>query len=623
MLIDAATEASYASDEYIARQKPRSILCLPIRRQAQQLGLLYLENNLVAGAFTAQTLTALELLAAQAAISLDNARLYTGLRQENTERRQAEEALRRAEEQYRGIFEHATEGIFQTAPAGEYVAANPALARMLGYASPTELMAAIRDLQTQLYVRPEDRAAFQRRLDEDGSVEGFEAEVYRKDRSRIWLSTNARAVRDRDGQVRYYEGTTEDVTERKRAEDELRQHREQLEELVAERTRELSTLLETSNTIASTLELQPLLRVVLDQLQAVVRYTGATIFVLEGDDLVVLGHNGPLSAEQRRPAAPARRARGRLSSWCRRHGAPVIVDDLRSDSPAARAFRESPLADRYALFAYARSLLLVPLIVRERLIGIVRIESARPQFYTARDAQLALAFANHAAAAIENARLYDQARELATTKERQRLAHELHDAVTQTLFWASLISAGLPAAYRQSPAKAQGAVAELQRLTHGALAEMRTLLLELRPAALVEKPLGELLGSLCTAVSSRTRIPIELEVAGHAVLPPEVQIALYRVTQEALNNIAKHAGATQVTITLRYEPERVTLRIADDGRGFETEAVTPGSLGLGVMRERVASIGATLDVESRRGTGTTVCVAWQAAPVTGVHGGTA
>jgi signal transduction histidine kinase len=179
----------------------------------------------------------------------------------------------------------------------------------------------------------------------------------------------------------------------------------------------------------------------------------------------------------------------------------------------------------------------------------------------------------------------------------------------------------LPDAWRQSPAKAQRGVEELRRLTRGALAEMRTLLLELHPAALAEKPLGELLRSLCTAVTSRTRIPIELTVAGDALLAPSVQIALYRMTQEALNNIAKHAAASQVTITGRCDPGRVELRITDNGRGFDPSALAPGSLGLGIMRERAMSIGATLRVESQPGAGTELCMIWQDGLAPQAHGG--
>jgi signal transduction histidine kinase len=151
---------------------------------------------------------------------------------------------------------------------------------------------------------------------------------------------------------------------------------------------------------------------------------------------------------------------------------------------------------------------------------------------------------------------------------------------------------------------------------------MRTLLLELRPAALAEKQLGELLGALCTSVTSRTRIPIELDVTGDELLAPNIQIALYRVTQEALNNIAKHAAASQVTITFQCDPEQVELRIADDGRGFDTDALAPGSLGLGIMRERAASIGATLRMESRPGAGTEVHLIWQNMPAQRACAGT-
>ncbi len=442
----------------------------------------------------------------------------------------------------------------------------------------------------------------------------------RRDGTRVVVASRWALQLDERGDPLAILETNNNITERKQAEEELRTHREQLKELVAERTRELSTLLETSNTIASTLELQPLLRVVLDQLQAVVQYTGATILSLEGEDLVALGHSGPLSAEQvAQLRLPVVQAVGYQE--IRRRGGPVIVDDVQSDSPEAQTYRELALPTLDAIFAYARSLLLVPLIVRERLIGLVRIDSDQPHFYTQRDAQLALAFANQAAAAIENARLYDQARDLATIEERQRLARELHDAVTQTLFSASLIADALPDAWRQSPEKAQRGVEELRLLTRGALAEMRTLLLELHPAALAEKPLGELLRSLCTSVTSRTRIPIELDVTGDVLLAPDIQIALYRVTQEALNNIAKHAAASQVRITGRCGPDRVELRITDDGRGFEPSAVAPGSLGLGIMRERAASIGATLHVESRPGAGTELCMIWQDALATRAHGG--
>jgi PAS domain S-box-containing protein len=146
-------------------------------------------------------------------------------------RKQAEEALREAEENYRSIYENAMEGIFQTTPEGRYLSANPALARMLGYSSAEELISSIRDLGTELCVRPESRLELKRRLESGGQVRGFENEIYRKDGSKIWISVNAHIVRDAEGKVLYYEGTSQDITERKRAEEALKESEARLARL--------------------------------------------------------------------------------------------------------------------------------------------------------------------------------------------------------------------------------------------------------------------------------------------------------------------------------------------------------------------------------------------------------
>ncbi|MGF1522234.1 MAG: PAS domain S-box protein [Leptolyngbyaceae cyanobacterium] len=157
-----------------------------------------------------------------------------------TERNQAEEALREAEAKYRNIFEHAVEGIFQTTLDGRYISANPALARIYGYASADAMMAELTNIQQQLYVEPERRQAFVRALQRDGSVTGFESQVYRKDGSMIWISENARIVVTDSGEVLYYEGTVEDITHRKEAEWALQRANEELEQRVARRTEALT-----------------------------------------------------------------------------------------------------------------------------------------------------------------------------------------------------------------------------------------------------------------------------------------------------------------------------------------------------------------------------------------------
>jgi PAS domain S-box-containing protein len=141
---------------------------------------------------------------------------------EITERKQAEQGREQAERKYREIFENASEGIFQSVPDGRYVAVNPALARMYGYESPEDLIRSCNDISRQIYVDAARRAEFKRLIERDGFVRGFEFEGYRKDRSKFWISVNARAVRNGSGEISYYEGTAQDITDRKRAQEALR-----------------------------------------------------------------------------------------------------------------------------------------------------------------------------------------------------------------------------------------------------------------------------------------------------------------------------------------------------------------------------------------------------------------
>jgi two-component system nitrate/nitrite sensor histidine kinase NarX len=193
--------------------------------------------------------------------------------------------------------------------------------------------------------------------------------------------------------------------------------------------------------------------------------------------------------------------------------------------------------------------------------------------------------------------------------ERTRLARDLHDAVTQTLFSTTLIADVLPDLWAMNPAEGQRRLEELRQMTRGALAEMRTLLVELRPNALVEVPLATLLRQLTEAMVSRARIHIQLSAEGERKLPPDVQVGLYRIAQEALNNVVKHAKATHAVVTLRMG-ETVRLTVADDGGGFDPGAITADHLGLHIMRERADAIGAQLSVYSEPGEGTQVSVLW-------------
>ena len=195
-------------------------------------------------------------------------------------------------------------------------------------------------------------------------------------------------------------------------------------------------------------------------------------------------------------------------------------------------------------------------------------------------------------------------------EERNRLARDLHDAVSQTLFSASLIAEVLPRLWERSPEEGLRRLEEVRQLTRGALAEMRTLLLELRPTALVEAELPNLLSQLAESISGRTRVPVTVSTKGDCSFPADVKVALYRIAQEALNNVAKHAGATEVKVNLLCEPDKVTLKITDDGKGFDMSSVPSDSLGIGIMHERAGDIGASLSMQSWVGRGTEIMVVW-------------
>ncbi|HFD38814.1 MAG TPA: GAF domain-containing protein [Anaerolineae bacterium] len=334
---------------------------------------------------------------------------------------------------------------------------------------------------------------------------------------------------------------------------------------------------------------------------------GAGIYRLEEDgSLVVRATQGVLLAYVDGVDLPVGKE-ALMEAIARRQ--PVPVSNLVS------AVTNRPVEAERRLHATAwldiyRAALAVPIIVQGRPYGGMLLYYGQPRHFSAEELDVAATFGAQIALAIENARLREQVRQAATAAERERLARELHDAVTQTLFSASLIAEALPRIWERDPEQGRQGLEELRRLTQGAVAEMRTLLIELRPAALTEKPLSELLRHLTEAMAGRMRLPIFLTSKGDYLLNPDVQIALYRIAQEALNNVAQHARASRVTVEWTCRPEWARLVIADDGDGFHAEAVQPDHFGTRIMRERAAEIGAGLEIVGVPGRGTTVIVRW-------------
>ncbi|MFO7696211.1 MAG: PAS domain-containing protein [Anaerolineae bacterium] len=262
---------------------------------------------------------------------------------------------------------------------------------------------------------------------------------------------------------------------------------------------------------------------------------------------------------------------------------------------------------------------------QRELIGAIQIMNAMGRPLAAQARGRLQALASWASIAIVNADLHARAQEAAAAGERSRLANELHDAVSQLLFAAKMTAVSLPRLWERDPGAVRDGLDTLVRLVTGALSEMRTLLVELRPTALVETELGELLQNLGQAMMARASLAITLDVQGASSLPPEVHIACYRIAQEALNNVVKHARARTVKVTLRREAgesgdaSAVDLAIEDDGQGFDPQGATVNGLGLNIMRDRAAAIGARFGVTSEPGRGTVIHVSWKRVQEEGVQ----
>ena len=267
-------------------------------------------------------------------------------------------------------------------------------------------------------------------------------------------------------------------------------------------------------------------------------------------------------------------------------------------------------------------LIFLPILQEDKAFGGLVVLFDERRDFEQEELELLDSLSDQAALAIGNERLRAQAEELAIISERTRLARDLHDAVTQTLFSASLIAEALPSLWHVDQQEGEGLLNELRQLNRGALAEMRTLLMELRPASIVESELGELLAQLGESISGRMGIPVDLDIDGLChKLPEDVHIGLYRIAQESLSNIVRHAGASHITLHLSCvmiadlsKPEndkiKVLLEVTDDGCGFDIKDVAPGRFGLINLRERAEGMGADLKISSQLGEGTQVSTSW-------------
>ncbi|MCE7987804.1 MAG: GAF domain-containing protein [Caldilinea sp. CFX5] len=493
VIADATEDQRWSNDPYILQQKPKSILCTPILNRAAAVGLLYLENNRVSHAFTPDRIELIQLLSAQAAISLANARLYEEMKLEVRERRRVEASLRQSEGQ-------------------------------------------LRQLNEQL----ED---YSRNLAEKVRVRTHEIEQ----RQRV-----AESLRDM-------------LT--------ILNSNRPLDEILAQIVMEACRLLHSDSSM-------------IYQLEDVAR----GLFRIQRAHGVLAEH---LAANDFPNELIGQILQGQ---W-------VAIADL-----AAPGWLPSQPPTASHIVQHCRALLALPLAIGAESYGCLLLCYAMPHPFTEEEIALAIAFRDQAMLAIENARLRARVEQAAVAVERGRLARELHDSVTQSLYSLTLLTAGWN---RLAQAGQQLSVTEMLTeagaIAQQALKEMRLLVHELRPPDLEKVGLLGALHQRLSAVEKRAGVEVRFRTDEEVALPLFVQEGLYRIAQEALNNAIKHASATCVTVSLHSNAAGFELVIADNGCGFDpSQGKEQGGLGLISMHERAEKFGGQLTIASAPGKGAQV-----------------
>lgn len=506
-------------------------------------------------------------------LTLGTAHGMRSLSREAGDRERAEKAVRRERDNLRNVLEAMEDGVAVVSPdlAIQYV--NPALVRDFG---PYE------GRKCYEYFHGGEVPCSWCMMDSVVAGEAVHTEWCYPRNNRTYDLIDSR-ITNPDGNVAKLK-IFRDITERLQAEEVAREEGRL-------RLAESESLRRVTTALLQNVKSGDVLGVVCQEAQRLTGARGSGVSMVEGDALRVTRWTGePPAGTERAPLE------GSFGGLVVKAGEPVLANDLRA----------------YDLACYRdprpENLLAVPLRVGGVILGVLDVVDGATGF-AEDDIRILSQFADQAAVAIENARLKEEAERGIVIEERQRLAHELHDSVTQALYSIALFAdAARMALDRGQTDVGKSHLDQLRELSREAMRELRLLIFELHPPALEKEGLGGALRTRLATVETRAGLQTQFTVEGaERPLPPPVEQALYRVAQEALNNVVKHAKAHSVDVCVSYGESWVGLRVGDDGVGFDSEmAAREKGLGVVGMRERLQSVGGELRWESAPSHGTMI-----------------
>jgi PAS domain S-box-containing protein len=635
-LHDASTENLFSEDEYIRRKRPRSVFCLPLIKQRKLVGVLYLENNLAPGVFTPNRLAILELIASQAAISLEQARLYDQLRRTNedlqteiSERRRAEEALKKSEQRLQDIVDNTTAMVFVKDLDLHYVLANREHERRF-HVQRDQICG-----KTDYDFLPHDIAdkvrANDRQVIEAGRPTQFEVAIPMAESVRHYVVVKF-LLRDGTGKPYAICGISTDITESKRAQEMQAALARERETFALQRAVELGRANEALrgclDALASVRELDDFLGQVMATMTRQLGAVSSTLRVRNFEQntlpLEFVYQDGRVMspAEAKYPEGWQSVSVEQFDPDFLCHSASKRTKDEQRvakflDQPAAiiRVLDpHSPMPDdqrSYLRELGVKTVLIIPLTSGGQVNGRLTFRFTEERDFHPEELEIARALATQASLAIQLTRLAQTARQSAVLEERNQLAGEIHDSLAQ--FFTG-ITMQLGAAREVFKAGSGNVLSYLERasdLAQFGLSEARRSAFSLQPTILWESGLIEALQKLV----ERSNIPGRLRCNFHSTdlpeesLPPSVQQDLLRIAQEAISNAVRHAKPTVISVNLRCEPPNLVLEVTDNGSGIaDAQAASREGFGFSNMRARAENIGAQLNVRTASGRGTTIVV---------------